>query len=144
MINPDRNNFHCFGCGEHGDQLDLVAKILNLSLSETVKLLASDLGLTYETDTEAVRERRRAWQEEQRQREAVSQYEQSVVNAFRKLRRLHALCEEQLKEIQPRNLNNAGVADTICLMGNTEILIDMLLSDNFEFQMWALTQSQEV
>ena len=37
--------FYCFGCGAHGDVIDLVAKLFNLSNHEAVQKLAADFGL---------------------------------------------------------------------------------------------------
>jgi len=39
-------NFHCFGCGEHGDAIDLVSKLFNLAPRESVEKLAQDFGIT--------------------------------------------------------------------------------------------------
>ena len=37
--------FYCFGCGAHGDVIDLVAKLLNLSSYDAAKKLAYDFGI---------------------------------------------------------------------------------------------------
>lgn len=33
------DHYHCFGCGEHGDGISLVKKLLGLSFQEAVELL---------------------------------------------------------------------------------------------------------
>lgn len=38
-------DFHCFGCGEHGDVLTFVQRVFGLSLPETLKKLDVDFGL---------------------------------------------------------------------------------------------------
>lgn len=35
----------CFGCGEHGDAVDLVAKVFNLKLIEAARMIARDFGI---------------------------------------------------------------------------------------------------
>lgn len=40
------DHYHCFACNEHGDAIDLVAKLFNLSLYEAAKKLAADFGLS--------------------------------------------------------------------------------------------------
>lgn len=40
------DHFYCYACGEHGDSIDLVAKLFDLPLYEAVKKLAADFGLT--------------------------------------------------------------------------------------------------
>ena len=37
--------FYCFGCGAHGDVIDLVAKLFNLSSYDAAKKLADDFGI---------------------------------------------------------------------------------------------------
>ena len=36
--------FYCFGCGAHGDVIDLVARLFNLSSYDAAKKLAYDFG----------------------------------------------------------------------------------------------------
>ena len=38
--------FYCFGCGEHGDVIDLTARLFGLSSREAAKKLAHDFGLS--------------------------------------------------------------------------------------------------
>ena len=38
--------FYCFGCGAHGDVIDLVARLFNLSSYDAAKKLAADFGIT--------------------------------------------------------------------------------------------------
>lgn len=42
------DHFYCFGCGEHGDVTNLVAKQLNLSPIEAAKQIAYDFGISYD------------------------------------------------------------------------------------------------
>lgn len=39
------NGWHCFGCGEHGDAVDLVAKYLNISTVEAVSWLKQEFNV---------------------------------------------------------------------------------------------------
>ena len=41
----DSNQYHCFGCGEHGDVIDFVAKMERLSIYEAAKKLNDEYGL---------------------------------------------------------------------------------------------------
>lgn len=40
------DHYHCYACGEHGDSIDLVAKLYDLPLHAAARKLASDFGLT--------------------------------------------------------------------------------------------------
>lgn len=47
--NPSMNvyddHYHCFACGEHGDSIDLVAKLYDLPIYQAAQKLAADFGL---------------------------------------------------------------------------------------------------
>lgn len=44
-VTPARGFFHCFGCGEGGDVISFVQKILNVSFTEAVEFLADRVGV---------------------------------------------------------------------------------------------------
>lgn len=44
-VNEDKQFFHCFGCGEHGDVIGFVMKTENMSFPEAVEKLAGEAGL---------------------------------------------------------------------------------------------------
>ncbi|MFC5910326.1 DNA primase [Streptacidiphilus monticola] len=45
-INPSKNVYNCFGCGEHGDTLGFLMKIEHLTFVEAVERLAPTVGIT--------------------------------------------------------------------------------------------------
>lgn len=44
------DSFYCFGCGAHGDVIDLVMRLFGLSFTEAVDKLAADFHLTRKND----------------------------------------------------------------------------------------------
>ena len=46
MVSREKNNFHCFGCGEGGDTITFIMKIENLPYVDTLKFLADKIGMT--------------------------------------------------------------------------------------------------
>ncbi|MBO6309004.1 MAG: hypothetical protein J6N70_09290 [Oribacterium sp.] len=48
-----QNNYHCFGCGAHGDVIDLVQQIFSISPAEAAKRLNSDFNLGLDMDKPA-------------------------------------------------------------------------------------------
>ncbi|MCK5213988.1 MAG: DNA primase [Candidatus Omnitrophica bacterium] len=51
MVNPDKQIFHCFGCGVGGNAISFVMKQERLEFPETVRLLAEKLGIAIPEDT---------------------------------------------------------------------------------------------
>ena len=45
-VSPDKQIFHCFGCGADGDVIDFTAKLFQLSLLQAAEKLATDFGLS--------------------------------------------------------------------------------------------------
>lgn len=48
-VSPDKQIFHCFGCGVGGNVLHFVSKIENLSFKETMEMLAEKAGIELPT-----------------------------------------------------------------------------------------------
>lgn len=44
----EHGNFHCFGCGAHGDAVDYLIETHGMAFSDAVARLALDAGLTCE------------------------------------------------------------------------------------------------
>ncbi len=59
-VNPARQSFKCFGCGEGGSAITFVMKMENLSFVDTVRRLAEKAGITIVEEVyDAAEERRR-------------------------------------------------------------------------------------
>ncbi|MCW5748365.1 MAG: DNA primase, partial [Alphaproteobacteria bacterium] len=56
-VNDQKNFFHCFGCGAHGDAIGFTMRIDNLSFPEAVERLAGEAGLPVPQTTPQERER---------------------------------------------------------------------------------------
>ena len=50
----DDDHYHCFACGEHGDVIDLTAKLFGLKLYEAAQKLAYDFGITQDKPPDKV------------------------------------------------------------------------------------------
>ena len=58
-VSQDKQFFHCFGCGEGGNVISFMMKIENLPFPESVRKLASIVGMTVpEDDSGSEKERR--------------------------------------------------------------------------------------
>lgn len=56
-INDDKQFFHCFGCGAHGDVIGFTMRLDRLSFPEAVETLAAQAGLPVPQNTPMERER---------------------------------------------------------------------------------------
>ena len=66
----DDDHYHCYACGEHGDVIDLTAKLFGLKLYEAAQNLAYDFGITQDKPpTKAMQEKQNRKSEAQRLRE---------------------------------------------------------------------------
>ena len=79
-----QNNYHCFGCGAHGDVIDLVQQIFSISPAEAAKRLNSDFNLGLDMDKPA--DSRKIELLKQRRREHKKAFI-TVVTYFKLLRR---------------------------------------------------------
>ena len=50
-VSPDRQIFHCFGCGVGGNSITFISKIENLSFKETIEFLADRAGIVLPTSS---------------------------------------------------------------------------------------------
>ena len=48
-VSPDRQIFHCFGCGVGGDSIRFISKIENLDFLQTLEMLAERVGIELPT-----------------------------------------------------------------------------------------------
>ena len=52
------DHYFCYGCGEHGDVIDLTARIFDLSLYEAAKKLAYDFGISQDKPRQDIRRKK--------------------------------------------------------------------------------------
>jgi len=76
-------SWHCFGCGEHGDVIDFVAKMGGMSAPEAIAQLTGGKAIEL---TEEDREARRKWKEEEERKNAAARAA-SIAHAERRWER---------------------------------------------------------
>ncbi len=58
-VSPDKQIYHCFGCGKGGGVINFIMEIENLSFPEAVELLARRAGMPLPEQTDRVQDRKR-------------------------------------------------------------------------------------
>jgi DNA primase catalytic core len=56
-VNPEKQIFHCFGCGEHGDVISLVQKLHQLTFRQALAYLSIAKGASIEINSREKRKR---------------------------------------------------------------------------------------
>ena len=98
-MKPNEDYFFCFGCGAHGDVIDLTARLLGLSSYEAARRLSLDFGLgenpmpRRETLWDVVR-RLRHWKAEFAPRSPDDEPDERYVEACKKLDYVEYLVKE--------------------------------------------------
>ncbi len=60
VVSPEKQIFHCFGCGASGNVINFVQKIENISFIEAVRMLAKEAGVPLEDEEDRGTERKKA------------------------------------------------------------------------------------
>lgn len=47
VVSPDKQIYHCFGCGENGDVINFIMKYKNYTFTETIEYLAKRAGIVF-------------------------------------------------------------------------------------------------
>jgi DNA primase len=63
-VNPEKQIFYCFGCGEGGNAISFLMKINNMSFPESIRHLAGRMGITIPVKKVTEGERRKASEKE--------------------------------------------------------------------------------
>jgi DNA primase len=56
-IDPERQNFHCFGCNTSGDVITFIQKYKGVSFKEALQYLSISIGETYQQNPQELRRR---------------------------------------------------------------------------------------
>jgi DNA primase len=93
------DNVHCFGCGWHGDSLDIYAKANNLTLQEAIRYLRHQAG-------DAGERWRKKVLEAKRRRQIEAKVHEEADACFRSIRRLLHGIEKMLPRFQITDAEN--------------------------------------
>jgi DNA primase len=109
-VTPSRGTFHCFGCNEHGDAFDFVARIERTDFRGAVENLAIKAGIAIKgtTSAEEAKEAKREREQIRRESELLADVEQAVLCEAREtvwaLNNLRLNVSRRLNELENGNL----------------------------------------
>jgi len=119
-INRDTQTFHCFGCGAHGDVIDFIQRLHNLTFKDTLKYLGITQGKPPKVDPKVRRKKELVKDFEQWRRETYrnlcDEYN-AIWHGLRRCRNMDEICE---------------LSEIMCELGPMEDQIDILSGINEE------------
>lgn len=126
----DDDHYHCFACGEHGNVIDLTAKLYSLSLYDAAKKLAYDFGITQDKPPD------KAMQEKQNRKSEAQQLRENEKLCFSALMVYYKLLQEWMVVYAPRTPEDdvdSRFAEACHWLSYVEYLVDTLIGgDSYE------------
>ena len=121
------DHYHCFACGEHGDVIDLTAKLFDLRLYDAARKLASDFHLAPDKPLpEAIRRKMKHKTKAQQLREN----EQLCFSVLNEYRRRLLDWEKRYAPQAPEDVLDERFVEACHKLDEVEYYLDILASGN--------------
>lgn len=119
-------NFHCFGCGAHGDVIDFVSRVFGLSALEAARMLNKDFSLGLSGEPPDLNKQR----ERQREREAARLFEEWRTQMLNQL-------DAAIRVANRADLERLSDAEALALRYRESLIYwaDFLMHGNLDNQM---------
>ena len=124
------DHYHCFACGEHGDVIDLTAKLFDIRLYDAARKLVSDFHLAPDKPLpEAIR-----WKKEHKTRaQQLRENEQLCFSVLNEYRRLLLDWEKRYAPQAPEDVPDKRFVEACHRLPWAEYQLDILLQgDSYE------------
>jgi hypothetical protein len=127
------SRWKCFGCNLYGDQIDLVARYLNLDTGEAIKLLANHLGISKNATPEKKAAVRKAILRKQQERIQREIKEKAINRQYKRLCCLERSIYGMLGTIQTeQDLDRPEVVAALKAKERVGFYLDSFLRDSRE------------
>ena len=118
------DHYHCFACGEHGDVIDLTAKLFDLRLYDAARKLASDFHLAPDKPLpEAIRRKK----EHKTRAQQLRENEQLCFSVLNEYRRLLLNWEKRYTPQTPEDVLDERFVEACHRLPWAEYQLDILL-----------------
>jgi DNA primase catalytic core len=81
IVDPSKQNFHCFGCNEHGDVITFIQKYKDISFKDALAYLGIDKSKKYKPNPREIRKRELV----KHYRQWLNNYTDFLCNVLRRL-----------------------------------------------------------
>ena len=124
------DHYHCFACGEHGDVIDLTAKLFDLRLYDAARKLAADFHLAPDNPLpEAIRRKK----EHKTRAQQLRENEQLCFSVLNEYRRLLLDWEKRYAPQTPEDVLDERFVEACHRLPWAEYQLDILLQgDSYE------------
>ena len=124
------DHYHCFACGEHGDVIDLTAKLFDLRLYDAARKLASDFHLAPDKPLpESIRQK---WKQKTKAQQ-LRENEQLCFSVLNQYRRLLLDWEKRYAPQAPEDVLDERFVEACHRLPWAEYQLDILLQgDSYE------------
>lgn len=145
-IEPAKGRWRCFGCGEYGDGLDLVAKCLKLQLKDVVGMIANDLGIFQKNISKQTSDKiNKEWAERQYWNRKADEFNSRLKEAYCSIAGLFRDCHTIIASIKDENdLERTDVAIAFQYVDELEYIMDELISEDAERQFAAMITARRL
>jgi len=92
-IDQTRGTYHCFGCGEHGDSITFLTKVMQMSFPEAVRHLADQLGIMVPEE-----EMSPAQRQQKKKRKSLSELHDQLVSWYEESLKRSPLAQRYLQD----------------------------------------------
>lgn len=125
------NRWKCFGCNLWGDQIDLVARHLNLDTDDAIRMLANHLGISKNATPETKAAARKAILRKQQERRAQEIREAAINRQYKQLCSLERSIYEVLDTIRTeKDLDRPEVVAALKAKERVGFYLDSFLRDS--------------
>jgi len=121
VVSPDKQIYHCFGCGEGGDVFSFLMKYNNLTFMESVEYLADKVGIKLEKVPEQVTKKKDLLYKINR--EAAVYFYENIKKSNKSIKYLRK------RGIESKSIKNFGIGYSI---DNWDELLNYLKSKNYK------------
>ena len=136
IVSLERQQYHCFGCGEHGDIVDFIQKYHNVNFGDALSILGICKNRPVPIDP--AREKRKLLQ---------LNYESALTNLYNHLCEQSTILHRIRKQVRqnPGALTDAGIVNYAMRMSELEKIdndLDVLLYGIFEAKVTLLKEKK--
>jgi len=145
-VSPEKQVFHCFGCGESGDVISFIMKFHNVDFKTACNILAGKAGLLVRELSQEDQQRLRAQKlRKEKEKLIITKLQSKIDSEYSRLVHIERWCNMFLRNIRDqRDLDRPAVIWALRTKDIAAFCLDMLLKPGIAEKLAALKLSRGV